>query len=235
MTRLGLALPDLVAHAEAPGQGSPVTRADLAADAILTRALEEHAPHIQIVSEENSASHTNSAPAQFFLVDPLDGTREFIHTDGQGAFTVNIGLIENGAPVAGVVYAPALDQYFEGAVGEGAYKNGQAIFARYPPADRLAVASLSHRDEATDNWLHAQNIEQTRSIGSSLKFGLLATGEADVYPRFGPTMEWDTAAGDAVLRAAGGAVETADGKVYTYGKAGYRNEPFIAYGKRSPA
>ncbi|MEN0087126.1 MAG: 3'(2'),5'-bisphosphate nucleotidase CysQ [Pseudomonadota bacterium] len=210
--------------------GSPVTEADLAADAILRTALADHAPDIMVVSEENAQSHTGMPADRFILVDPLDGTREFIKADGKGAFTVNIGLIESKSPIAGIVYAPALNQYFVGAVGEGAWLNDQPISAQIPGDEKIAVASLSHRDEATDEWLQDNNIQNTRSIGSSLKFGLLAVGDADVYPRFGPTMEWDTAAGDAVLRAAGGRVETPAGATFSYGKEGYRNGPFIAYG-----
>ncbi|MEM1364975.1 MAG: 3'(2'),5'-bisphosphate nucleotidase CysQ [Pseudomonadota bacterium] len=214
----------------AKADGSPVTQADLAAEAILTKALQKHAAAIPIVSEENAASHHGKPAERFFLVDPLDGTREFIKADGRGAFTVNIGLIEHAWPVAGIVHAPVLNQYFVGAANEGAWLNGAPIFARKPPPEPVAVASLSHRDAETDAWLDAHNIKHTRAIGSSLKFGLLAAGEADIYPRFGPTMEWDTAAGDAVLRAAGGRVETPHGAPYAYGKAGYRSGSFIAYG-----
>lgn len=221
------------ASVQTKADGSPLTQADLVANEILATALQANAPAIPIISEENPTNHDESAPPLFFLVDPLDGTREFIRADGRGAFTVNIGLIKNGSPVAGIVYAPALDQYFEGIVGEGASLNGEPISARIAPEDRVAVASLSHRDEATNVWLTEHKIGQTRSIGSSLKFGLLAMGEADVYPRFGPTMEWDTAAGDAVLRAAGGTVETPEGSTYAYGKAGYKSGPFIAFGKRA--
>ncbi|MEO0636908.1 MAG: 3'(2'),5'-bisphosphate nucleotidase CysQ [Pseudomonadota bacterium] len=217
---------------EAKTDGSPVTEADLAANIVLMEALEKHAPGIAVVSEESEETHARPPQETFLLVDPLDGTREFIKADGKGAFTVNIGLIEGGLPVAGVVYAPALEQYFVGSVGEGAILNGRAINTRPLRATGpVAVASLSHRDPETDAWLSEHRIRKTRAIGSSLKFGLLATGEADLYPRFGPTMEWDTAAGDAILRAAGGVVTQPDGQPFTYGKPGYRNGPFIASGR----
>lgn len=215
--------------------GSPVTVADESAEAIILPALAEIVPDIPVVSEENAESHGLKAPDLFFLVDPLDGTKEFLRRDGRGAFTVNIALVENGAPVLGVVYAPALDRMFAGAAGRGATETRdgtqQSIAIRdVPPSGAVAVASRSHRDDATNEWLAANNITETISTGSSLKFCLVACGEADVYPRFGPTMEWDTAAGDAVLRAAGGKVTTPEGDLYPYGKADYRNGPFIAWG-----
>jgi 3'(2'), 5'-bisphosphate nucleotidase len=213
--------------------GSPVTEADEAAEAIILTALARHAPDIPVVSEENAASHAMQAPARFFLVDPLDGTKEFLKRDGTGAFTVNIALIEQGSPVAGIVFAPALGRMFWGVAGSGAWTDDdagtRAITLRAPPATgRVAVASASHRDADTNAWLAAQGITQTVSIGSSLKFCLVAAGEADVYPRFGPTMEWDTAAGDAVLRAAGGMTRTPEGAIFPYGKPGFRNGGFIA-------
>ncbi len=213
--------------------GSPVTEADRQAEAILLRALKEVAPDTTIISEENAESHKLTAPEQFFLVDPLDGTKEFLKADGQGAFTVNIALIENGTPIWGIVFAPALDRMFIGSRADGAYeiRNDEeiAIAVRdVPESGPVAVASVSHRDEETDKWLAEYNIEQTVSIGSSLKFCLVAGGEADVYPRFGPTMEWDTAAGDAILRAAGGVVTAPTGLPFVYGKPEYRNGAFIA-------
>lgn len=219
--------------------GSPVTEADEAAEAILLAALASVAPDIPVVSEENADSHHRDASDVFFLVDPIDGTREFLRPDGNGAFTVNIGLIVNRRPVAGIVYAPALDRYFSGVVGSGAYETcaGQRdkIQIRDVPADgAVAVASRSHRDPVTNGWLDAQGISKTTAIGSSVKFCLLAAGQADAYPRFAPTMEWDTAAGEAVLRAAGGHVETPDGNMFTYGKPEYRNGHFIALGGFRP-
>lgn len=213
--------------------GSPVSEADEAAEAVLLEALQAAAPHIPVVSEENAASHAMTPESSFFLVDPIDGTREFLRTDGNGAFTVNIGLIENGEPVFGIVHAPARDRFFSGIVGQGACETSggttrDLAVRPVPDSGPVAMASRSHRDSLTNDWLVQHRIAETISTGSSLKFGLLAAGEADVYPRFGPTMEWDTAAGDAILRAAGGTVVTPDGARFTYGKDGYRNSAFIA-------
>ncbi len=215
--------------------GSPITAADNASEDILLAAIASVAPGITIISEENAASHGISPPDRFFLVDPLDGTKEFLRSDGQGAFTVNVALIEQGQPVMGIVYAPALGRLFHSGDGqtpvESAGDGIRALAVRSVPSEGLtAVASRTHRDPATDGWLAAHGISKTTAIGSSLKFCLVAAGEADVYPRFGPTMEWDTAAGDAVLRAAGGHMETPAGEEFTYGKPEYRNGPFIACG-----
>jgi 3'(2'), 5'-bisphosphate nucleotidase len=215
--------------------GSPVTLADEAAEKIILKSLNDIIPDISIVSEEDSSSHQLKASDQFFLIDPLDGTKEFLKQDGLGSFTVNIGLIENGIPTLGVVYAPALDRMFFASSATGAYEeshNGiQKIAIRpIPKSGPVAVASVSHRDESTNNWLNKNHIKDTIAIGSSLKFCLVACGEADVYPRFGPTMEWDTAAGDAVLRYAGGSVKHPNDEPFNYGKSNYRNGPFIAYG-----
>ena len=217
------------------GDGSPVTQADRAAEAIILPELARLAADIPITSEENAESHFLAATDRFFLVDPLDGTKEFLKADGKGSFTVNIALIEKCVPVMGVVYAPALDRLFLGAKDVGAFEvtkdTRKGIKVReVPDTAPVAVASVSHRDAQTDEWLAAHEISKTVSIGSSLKFCLLAAGEADVYPRFGPTMEWDTAAGDAVLRAAGGRVEHPEGQPLDYGKPEYRNGAFIAYG-----
>ena len=222
------------AVARQKSDGSPVTEADEAAEAILLEALKDAAPTIPVVSEENAASHALDPRPAFFLVDPIDGTREFLRTDGNGAFTVNIGLVMDGRPVFGIVYAPALDRFFAGIVGSGAWEisggKTRSIEVRPVPADGpLAVASRSHRDPQTNAWLEDNGITKTTAIGSSVKFGLLAAGEADVYPRFGPTMEWDTAAGDAVLRAAGGRLAFINGSEFTYGKPDYRNPPFVAH------
>jgi 3'(2'), 5'-bisphosphate nucleotidase len=215
--------------------GSPVTLADQVAESVILEGLQHIAPTITVVSEENAASHCLAASSQFILVDPLDGTKEFLKRDGKGAFTVNIALIRDAVPIAGIVYAPALDRLFTGALGYGAHEECAgiklAIQARAPTLGRvLAVASESHRDAQTNAWLAQHHIAHITSIGSSLKFCLLAAGEADVYPRFSPTMEWDTAAGDAVLRGAGGLVTFTTGEAYTYGKANYKNVPFVAYG-----
>lgn len=211
--------------------GSPVTLADQAAEEIILGGLKNIAPQIPVISEENPNSHSLEAPQLYFLVDPLDGTKEFLKRDDKGAFTVNIALVENRIPIFGIVYAPALNRMFYGAKEFGAFENENKIKTRIPNPDRLlAVASQSHRDEKTQTWLEENQISETVSIGSSLKFGLLASGEADIYPRFGPTMEWDTAAGDAVLRAAGGMVFTPEGKPFLYGKHEYKNTAFIAKG-----
>ena len=218
-------------EAEYKGDGSPVTEADQAAEALILPALARLAPDVTVISEENAASHSLTAPECFFLVDPLDGTKEFLKRDGKGSFTVNIALIENGVPTMGVVYAPALDRLFTGIVGESAKENGQPITCRtVPKSGSVAVASASHGDKTTNDWLTGHQIAKRVSIGSSLKFCLVACGEADVYPRFGPTMEWDTGAGDAVLRAAGGIITNPDKSAFLYGKIDYRNGAFIAWG-----
>lgn len=216
--------------------GSPVSEADEAAEALLLPAIAKAAPEIPIISEENAASHTLSVAPLFFLVDPIDGTKEFLKPDGKGSFTVNIGLIQDGKPIMGLVYAPAFDALYGGIVGQGAVKITKDVTQELavrdvPITGAVAVASASHRDGATNHWLETHQISEIKSIGSSLKFCLIAEGMADVYPRFGPTMEWDTAAGDAVLRAAGGMVMTTDYAPYPYGKPAYRNTAFIATGK----
>ena len=215
--------------------GSPVTLADEAAEKIILTKLNTIAPDILIVSEENASSHNFEARDQFFLIDPLDGTKEFLKKDGLGSFTVNIGLIENGIPTLGVVFAPALNRMFFASALTGAFEEHEGdikeiCIREVPNSGPVAVASVSHRDESTNNWLENNNITETISIGSSLKFCLVACGEADVYPRFGPTMEWDTAAGDAVLRSAGGKVLLPNNEQFSYGKQSYRNNAFIAYG-----
>ena len=215
--------------------GSPVTLADQAAENVILNKLKEIIPEILIISEENSSSHGAKATDQFFLIDSLDGTKEFLKKDGLGSFTVNIGLIENGIPTLGVVYAPALNRMFFASVSTGAFEESNGLIKpitirALPQSGAVAVASVSHRDELTNTWLNDHKIKNTTSIGSSLKFCLVACGEADVYPRFGPTMEWDTAAGDAVLRCAGGSVKLPNDEAFNYGKSNYRNGSFIAYG-----
>jgi len=217
---------------------SPVTAADEAADQIIAAGLRAAFPDIPVVTEEQSDSHAISAD-RFFIVDPLDGTKEFVHR--RGDFTVNIALVESGVPVLGVVYAPARQRLFYtlagGGVAEesGAFdpdKSGEirGIHVSKPDNSALTVvASKSHRDKATDDYIAKYAVADFRSAGSSLKFCLVASGEADLYPRLGRTMEWDTAAGDAVLRAAGGRViRFDDHSDFQYGKAGYENPFFIA-------
>lgn len=224
------------ASAEAKADGSPLTEADLAAHAAILDGLAAAFPDLPVISEED-AERLEAPPAgPFILVDPLDGTREFL--SGNGEFTVNIALIEDGAPVVGVVFAPALGRLWSGAVGVGAQvrsggAEAAAISVRGPGEGGLvAVASRSHRDAATEAFLAGLTVAGLRSVGSSLKFCLVAEGQADVYPRFGPTMEWDTAAGQAVLESAGGRVVTPEGAPFRYGKAGaaWRNGAFIAWG-----
>jgi 3'(2'), 5'-bisphosphate nucleotidase len=215
---------------------SPVTRADLAADRIIVDGLQAAWPDIAVVTEERVESHRFGEGRTHFLVDPLDGTREFVNR--RGDFTVNIALIENGVPVAGVVYAPAIGRLFRtdhkiDAVEES--PNGGKTGLRVAEADNAAlrvVASRSHKDAATDAYIARYCVSALKSAGSSLKFCLLAAGEADLYPRLGRTMEWDTAAADAVLRAAGGHVVTFDGHApLRYGKNERANPHFIAFGK----
>lgn len=215
---------------------SPVTDADQEAEALILAELARAFPGVPVVAEEEAAAgRMAQGGAHFFLVDPLDGTREFIARRG-GQFTVNIGEVVDGSAVAGVVYAPALERLFAGSLEDGAFEQGsdgtRAITARVPAADGLvAVSSKSHPDAKTDQLLKSLPIKGHTNAGSSLKFCLVAAGEADIYPRAGRTMEWDTAAGHAVLAAAGGTVTDWDGQPFIYGKPGHENGPFIARGK----
>ena len=214
--------------------GSPVTLADECAEAIIIKGLHECAPNIHIVSEENSINHKQEAPECFFLVDPLDGTKEFIKNDNKGSFTVNIALIENNEATLGVVYAPALDRMFIGDTKIGAFENGKKISVSHvPKTGAIAIASASHRDDVTDKWIEKNEVSKVISIGSSLKICLVANGEAHLYPRFGPTMEWDIAAGHAVLRAASGNIITPEGNKLNYGKKNFLNSAFVAHGNLS--
>ncbi len=236
---------------ETKADASPVTAADREAEAVLLAALARAAPGIPIIAEEAVSQGTIPAvAASFFLVDPLDGTREFINRRGE--FTVNVALIEQGQPVFGIVYAPALSEFyatlgaaravFARMAPHDAGKNlatygGADIRTRSPDPDALtAIASRSHPTPETDQFLAHFRIADRRSAGSSLKFCLLARGEADIYPRLGTTMEWDTAAGHAVLVAAGGCVTAPDGAPFIYGKAaeGFRNPHFVAWGTPKP-
>ena len=223
-------------HAMSKPDSSPVTEADLAADAVIRAGLAAEFPDIPAVTEESAESHALSGARRFFLVDPLDGTKEFVQR--RGDFTVNIALIEDGAPVFGVVYAPARDRLFVGVVGEGAWEETpstgakRAIRARDADNEALCVvATKSHPNPETDAYIARYRIADLKNAGSSLKFCLVAAGEADLYPRLGPTMEWDTAAGHAVLAAAGGAVLRFPGDApLSYGKPDWRNPHFIAHG-----
>ena len=214
---------------------SPVTEADERAEALILSELARLTPEIPVVSEEEAAAGRIPAVGErFWLVDPLDGTKEFINRNGE--FTVNIALVEQGAPVLGVVFAPALDRLFAGAAGLGAFAEDRgarrSIAARTPPTEGLTVvASRSHGDaEALAAFLAGRKVASQTNAGSSLKLCLVAAGEADVYPRLGRTMEWDIAAGDAVLRAAGGIVRTLDGPALCYGKPDFANPYFAAWG-----
>lgn len=225
------------AEAAAKADGSPVTAADEAAEAIILPRLRALTPDIPVVSEEEASKGLTPevTGTSFWLVDPLDGTKEFL--SGNGEFTVNIALIENGAPVLGVVGVPARGDIFAGSVPGHAVllRNGaeRPIAARAPAPDGLVVVgSRSHGDAAAmESFLAGRTVKEFRPAGSSLKLCLIAEGEADLYPRLGTTMEWDIAAGHAVLAAAGGTVTMLDGAPFTYGKPEYRNPHFVASGK----
>ncbi|MCB5199263.1 3'(2'),5'-bisphosphate nucleotidase CysQ [Loktanella sp. TSTF-M6] len=218
---------------------SPVTAADEAADAIISAGLRAAFPDVALVTEEQSKTHGETA-STFLIVDPLDGTKEFIKR--RGDFTVNIAYVVDGAPIRGVVYAPAKGRMFytqaDGTTVEelGPFDKDtvgeiEAISVSRPDNNALlVVASKSHRDQATDDYIDLYMVKDMKSAGSSLKFCLIATGEADLYPRLGRTMEWDTAAGHAVLNGAGGRVVRFDNhQPLQYGKDGFANPFFIAY------
>lgn len=226
---------------------SPVTEADERAEAIILEGLSKAFPDIPVVAEESVAAGRipDVEGKSFFLVDPLDGTKEFINK--RDDFTVNIALVKDGVPMAGIVYAPAKGTAWTGGDGkiekilvDGAFNvtSRKEIGCRTPSGELTAVASRSHNSPETEAFLKEKGITSTKSVGSSLKFCLVAEGEADVYPRFGRTMEWDTAAGDAVLRAAGGMTVDLDGNPFRYGKtrqahdSDFANGHFIAWGKR---
>lgn len=213
---------------------SPVTEADVAANQLITAALQQLTPHIPIIAEEDEAPLTDIRHERFWLVDPLDGTRAFVA--GEPEFTVNIALIEQGIPILGVIYSPADKVMYYGDVTEGAFKQKEAappkkIHVREKPVEGLTVVrSKSHPSAKTEAFLNSLTIKELIPGSSSVKFCQVAEGSADIYPRFGRTMEWDTAAGHAILNAAGGYVLTANGAPLTYGKPGYENPHFIAYG-----
>ncbi len=230
------------------GDKSPVTIADQKAEVIILEELARIAPEIPVVAEEacSAGNIPSELGSRFFLVDPLDGTKEFLKRNGE--FTVNIGLIEDGIPTMGAVYAPALDRLYFGSEEGGAYvqsvrpshgaedlKSNDATpitVRKAPAAGIVAVTSRSHMDNQTKAYLEGFKVAELKPSGSSLKFCLVATGEADLYPRFGPTCEWDVAAAHAVLRAAGGSVEVIGGGPMVYGKTEVRflNPGFIAKG-----
>lgn len=240
--RAGAAIMEVYARAEievdSKADNSPVTEADEAADRLISDGLRAAFPDIPVVTEEQAESHTITA-ARFFIVDPLDGTKEFIKRRGE--FTVNIALVEQGVPVRGIVYAPAKERMFY-TLADGSAAEEAGPFAPDHPSVRrtlrmrtpdqaalIVVASKSHRDAATDTYISRYPVADMRAAGSSLKFCLLAAGEADFYPRLGRTMEWDTAAGHAVLQAAGGEVlDFETHEPLRYGKAGFENPFFLA-------
>ena len=221
--------------ARAKADQSPVTDADERAEAIILAELARLTPSIAVVAEESVAAGKlpKIGTEPFWLVDPLDGTREFLSRNGE--FTVNIALIEQGRPTLGIVHVPvqALSYWSDGASAFRRQDKGEArvIRVRRPAAEGLVVlASRSHRDQRTDDYLAKIKVKELMSAGSSIKFCLVAEGAADHYPRLGRTMEWDTAAGHAVLAAAGGRVTKLDGVDLGYGKPGFENPDFIASG-----
>ena len=216
---------------------SPVTEADERAEQLILNALRQLDPSIPVVAEESVAKGDipDVRDGPFWLVDPLDGTKEFVSRNGE--FTVNIGLVEGDVPVLGVVYAPVPKRLFLGWGGAEAFTQDDGgalrpIRAKVPDTDGLVVvASRSHSNPETEAFLADLEVKKITSAGSSLKFCLVAAGEADLYPRMGPTNEWDTAAAHAVLNAAGGSVRTLDGSDFLYRKPTFRNPPFIAHGR----
>ena len=228
---------------ERKADNSPVTLADEKSEAIILKALAAIAPDIPVVAEEQCAAHgfPEFEGTTFWCVDALDGTKEFIHR--RGDFTVNIGLIVNGTPALGLIYAPAKDVLYRGAVcpDTGAKsaiierdgKRSDMTVRTVPSNGMTVVGSASHQvKDAMDDFLSRHDVHEMIAIGSSLKFCLVAEGKADIYPRFGPTCEWDIAAGHAILRAAGGNVKTFDGEDMTYKKEAdnYVNGTFLAAG-----
>jgi 3'(2'), 5'-bisphosphate nucleotidase len=234
---------------------SPVTAADRDSEEIILEGLARLAAGVPVVSEEAAAAgHVPPPSRTFFLVDPLDGTKPFIRREPH--FTVNIALIEDGSPVFGLLYAPAVPDFYVTAapgeagaarlspsseVGDLAACRLEPLRTRVPDPNAVsALLSQNHLNTATRRFLDQYHVIERRAVASSLKFGLIARGEADLYPRVGETSEWDTAAGHAVLAAAGGAVTTLDGEPLRYGKPSFRNPAFVAWGrtpllKRAPA
>ena len=214
---------------------SPVTEADHAAEALILEGLRRIAPDIPVIAEEEiEAGHVHEVGRQYWLVDPLDGTREFAALRDE--FTVNIGLVRDGKPVLGVVGVPAYGELFGGVVGGRAWKrtvSGEStIRARIPPAEGLHVLASRHyaADKRLDAFLGGRTVAKVTNMGSALKIVRLAEGEGDLYPRFGRTMEWDTAAPQAVLEAAGGRLCTMEGETLGYGKPGWENPGFVCTG-----
>ncbi len=217
---------------------TPVTEADERSEALIVAGLAVLTPGIPVIAEESQArgdaGFAGSAPPLFWLVDPLDGTREFVARNGQ--FAVNIGLVRDGRPVLGAILSPVEGIVWSGIVGAGAFRQVRdgmetPVRARAKPTKGIVVVtSLSHASGAESAVASAHRIAEHRKLGSAAKFGLLAEGSADLYPRMGPTSEWDTCAGEALLVAAGGHVERTDGRLLEYGKPGFRNPDFVARG-----
>lgn len=239
------AVPVMQVYAKGPlarlkADQSPVTEADELSEAAILAQLAAQFPDVPVIAEESSAAGRRPVPGrEVFLVDPLDGTREFLAHNGE--FTVNIALAREGVPVCGVIYAPALERLW--IAGTQAFEMSAAPGAALPPVHMrrrlrvrearhglIALISRSHLTPQTQEYLDAMAVTESRAVGSSLKFGLIASGEADLMIRIGPTMEWDTAAGDAVLRAAGGHTTTLDGTPLRYGRLDqdFRNPDFMA-------
>jgi 3'(2'), 5'-bisphosphate nucleotidase len=215
---------------------TPVTEADHAAEAIIVAGLRKATPNVPVIAEEEVAAGRMTEPAvEYWLVDPLDGTREF--AAGNDEFAVNIGLVRNGRPALGVVAIPAAGELFGGTIGRGAWKRvgstETAISARLPPEEGLTVLASRYHGSSTrlDDFLRDKRVVKLINFGSSVKFCRLAEGIADLYPRFGRTMEWDTCAPQAVLEAAGGTVRTMDGDELRYGKPGWENPHFVCTGR----
>ncbi len=222
--------------------GSPVTDADEASERYILDALREHLPEIPVIAEEEQAAGIGrSIGERFILVDPLDGTREFIR--GRAEFAVNIGLIEGGLPIAGAIYAPLLSKLWIGGTSaavltvepgaslDAAIDRRPIATRKLPEGPLTVVASRSHPDRITGEFIERLSVEERISAGSSLKFCLVAEGRADLYPRFGPTMEWDVAAGHAIIAAAGGVVLDGEGHPFRYRKEQFRSGPFVALGQ----
>ncbi|MBV9827856.1 MAG: 3'(2'),5'-bisphosphate nucleotidase CysQ [Alphaproteobacteria bacterium] len=217
---------------------TPVTEADLASERVIVEMLSRAFPHIPIVSEETVPEAGFASPAErFWLVDPLDGTREFVARNGE--FAVLIGLVEHGRPMLGVVHGPAIGvTYTAHGPGTARRRLGQGAFepinARAPASEGIVVVhSRSHENSRRlAEYFEGRSILERRKCGSALKFGVIAAGDADFYPRFGTTMEWDTAAGQAILEAAGGHVFGPSGEPLGYGKPGLKNDGFLAWGAR---
>jgi len=223
---------------ELKGDDSPLTCADKASHKVIVAVLQKHFPDIPILSEEGKDISYDERKnwQRFWLVDPLDGTKEFIKRNGE--FTVNIALIENQAPVAGVVYVPAQDKLYWGCKQEGAWTKMGAepqrkISVKKPDLEKglTVVMSRSHPSPELEEYLKEIRVAEALPVGSSLKLCTVAEGRADLYPRLGPTMEWDTAAGHAVVVAAGGSVKTSDGEVLSYNKKNLLNPYFIVKGE----